>query len=76
MIKENLHIVKEAIPCNVTLVAVSKTKPVSDLQEAYNAGQPVPTDEEVLSSAMLGYGMAGSVPPENTRSAEADADIF
>lgn len=29
------------MPNGVTLVAVSKTKPVSDLQEAYNAGQRV-----------------------------------
>lgn len=40
-ISENLHIIKHAIPQNVTLVAVSKTKPVIDLMEAYNAGQRV-----------------------------------
>ena len=40
-IKENLQNIKSTIPENVTLVAVSKTKPVSDLMEAYNAGQRV-----------------------------------
>lgn len=41
MIQENLSEIQQQIPENVTLVAVSKTKPVSDLQEAYNAGQRV-----------------------------------
>lgn len=41
MIKENLETVRATIPANVTLVAVSKTKPVSDLQEAYDAGQRI-----------------------------------
>ena len=40
-IKENLLQIKSSIPENVTLVAVSKTKPVADLTEAYNAGQRV-----------------------------------
>ena len=38
MIKENLDSLKTSIPEHVTLVAVSKTKPVSDIQEAYDAG--------------------------------------
>jgi len=41
MIKENLLNIQASIPENVTLVAVSKTKPISDLQEAYDAGQRV-----------------------------------
>ncbi len=41
MIKENLKHINQSIPENVTLVAVSKTKPVEDLQEAYNAGQRI-----------------------------------
>jgi PLP dependent protein len=41
MIKENIVNFKKKIPENVTLVAVSKTKPISDLQEAYDAGQRV-----------------------------------
>ena len=40
-IKENLQEIKNTIPENVTLVAVSKTKPITDLQEAYDAGQRV-----------------------------------
>ena len=39
MIKENLERIRQDIPDNVTLVAVSKTKPVSDLLEAYDNGQ-------------------------------------
>jgi pyridoxal phosphate enzyme (YggS family) len=40
-IKEKLLEIKSSLPENVTLVAVSKTKPVADLMEAYNAGQRV-----------------------------------
>ena len=40
-IKDNLLRIKSQLPENVTLVAVSKTKPFSDLMEAYNAGQRV-----------------------------------
>ncbi|SEC50040.1 hypothetical protein SAMN05192540_3329 [Maribacter dokdonensis] len=40
-IKENLLAVKQTIPNSVTLVAVSKTKPISDIQEAYNQGQRI-----------------------------------
>jgi pyridoxal phosphate enzyme (YggS family) len=40
-IKDNLLKIKSSLPEHVTLVAVSKTKPVSDLMEAYNAGQRV-----------------------------------
>lgn len=40
-IKENLLKIKSTLPENVTLVAVSKTKPVADLLEAYNAGQRI-----------------------------------
>ncbi len=41
MIKENLEKIKSEIPKDVTLVAVSKTKPNEDLMEAYNAGQRI-----------------------------------
>lgn len=41
MIRENLETVRKSIPSEVLLVAVSKTKPVADLQEAYDAGQRV-----------------------------------
>jgi len=40
-IKSNLLEIKASLPENVTLVAVSKTKPVSDLMEAYEAGQRI-----------------------------------
>ena len=40
-IKDNLLEIKSSLPENVTLVAVSKTKPVADLMEAYNAGQRI-----------------------------------
>lgn len=40
-ITENLNAFKKAIPEYVDLVAVSKTKPVADLQEAYDAGQRI-----------------------------------
>jgi hypothetical protein len=38
-IVENISRIKNKLPANVKLVAVSKTKPVSDIIEAYNAGQ-------------------------------------
>jgi pyridoxal phosphate enzyme (YggS family) len=41
MITENIKEFQSKIPENVTLVAVSKTKPIEDLQEAYDAGQRV-----------------------------------
>jgi pyridoxal phosphate enzyme (YggS family) len=40
-IESNLKTIKITIPENVTLVAVSKTKPVSDLMQAYEAGQRI-----------------------------------
>jgi len=40
-IQQNLNTIKSQLPAHVTLVAVSKTKPVADLMEAYNAGQRI-----------------------------------
>jgi pyridoxal phosphate enzyme (YggS family) len=40
-IQKNLTSIRKFIPQEVTLVAVSKTKPVSDLQEAYDVGQRI-----------------------------------
>ncbi len=40
-IKDNLQEILTSIPKSVTLVAVSKTKPEKDIQEAYDAGQRV-----------------------------------
>ena len=48
MIKENLDIIRATVPSDVTLIAVSKTKPVSDLQEAYDAGQRVFGENKAL----------------------------
>lgn len=41
IIAQNLRQVKATLPDNVTLVAVSKFKPIEDIQEAYDAGQRI-----------------------------------
>lgn len=41
MIAEKIKEIISGLPKNVTLVAVSKTKPVEDIQQAYNAGQRI-----------------------------------
>ncbi len=38
-IKSNLNTINNTLPAHVKLIAVSKTKPVSEILEAYNAGQ-------------------------------------
>lgn len=48
MISENLSVIKSTIPSNVELIAVSKTKPVSDLQECYDAGQRIFGENKAL----------------------------
>ena len=40
-IKDKLYNLKSSLPSNVVLVAVSKTKPISELMQAYNAGQRI-----------------------------------
>lgn len=40
-ISKNLSDINSKIPKDVTLVAVSKTKPISDIKEAYDAGQRI-----------------------------------
>ncbi|MCM4169736.1 Pyridoxal phosphate homeostasis protein [Arenibacter antarcticus] len=40
-IRDNLTKIKESLPSNVTLVAVSKTKPIASIQEAYEAGHRI-----------------------------------
>ena len=37
-IKNNIESLRRNIPNEVTLLAVSKTKPLNELEEAYNAG--------------------------------------
>ncbi|MEI8116426.1 MAG: YggS family pyridoxal phosphate-dependent enzyme [Flavobacteriia bacterium] len=39
MIADRIKEITSTLPTSVSLIAVSKTKPVSDLQEAYDAGQ-------------------------------------
>jgi hypothetical protein len=41
MIAEKIKEIESSLPENVTLVAVSKTKPVEDIQQAYNVGQRI-----------------------------------
>ena len=50
-IAENLTQIKSSLPENVTLVAVSKTKPVSDLMEAYEAGQRIFGENKIQEMA-------------------------
>ena len=40
-ITQKLNIIKENLPEQVTLVAVSKTKPIAHIQEAYDTGQRI-----------------------------------
>ena len=40
-IENNLGKIYKSISKDVTLVAVSKTKPIADIQEAYNSGQRI-----------------------------------
>jgi len=50
-IQSNLNTIKASLPENVTLVAVSKTKPVSDLMEAYEAGQRIFGENKIQEMA-------------------------
>jgi pyridoxal phosphate enzyme (YggS family) len=50
-IKENLISIKSSLPEQVTLVAVSKTKPISDLMEAYEAGQRIFGENKIQEMA-------------------------
>ena len=38
MIQENIHKIQQTLPANVLLLAVSKTKPESDIMQAYEIG--------------------------------------
>ncbi len=51
MIEENLNRIKQSIPKNVKLVAVSKTKPNADILIAYQAGQRVFGENKVQELA-------------------------
>ena len=50
-IAQNLQTIKSSLPEHVTLVAVSKTKPVADLMEAYNAGQRIFGENKIQEMA-------------------------
>jgi len=50
-IQNNLHTISNSLPQEVTLVAVSKTKPVSEILEAYNAGQRVFGENKIQEMA-------------------------
>jgi pyridoxal phosphate enzyme (YggS family) len=50
-IANNLQNIKTSLPPHVTLVAVSKTKPVADIIEAYNAGQRIFGENKIQEMA-------------------------
>ena len=50
-IAQNLHHIKTSIPDTITLVAVSKTKPVESIQEAYDAGHRVFGENKIQEMA-------------------------
>jgi pyridoxal phosphate enzyme (YggS family) len=50
-IASNLDSIKASLPENVTLVAVSKTKPVADLMEAYKTGQRIFGENKIQEMA-------------------------
>ena len=50
-ITKNLNHIKNSLPEHVTLVAVSKTKSIEDLQEAYNADQRIFGENKIQEMA-------------------------
>ena len=50
-IKTNLSEIQSQLPSHVSLVAVSKTKPVEDLMEAYNSGQRIFGENKIQEMA-------------------------
>lgn len=60
-IAANLSEIKFRIPTGVTLVAVSKTKPVSDLLEAYRAGQRIFGENKIQEMAEKAQQMPSDV---------------
>ena len=57
MIKNNLQEIKNQLPEQVTLVAVSKTKPIADIQEAYDAGQRVFGENKIQEMVAKHYAL-------------------
>lgn len=60
-IKQNLLELKSDLPSNVTLVAVSKTRPVSDLMEAYEAGQRIFGENKIQEMADKQQQLPGDI---------------
>lgn len=58
MIRENLHTLLEQLPATTRLVAVSKYRPLEDLQAAYDAGQRIFAESRPLEFS----GKAASLP--------------
>ena len=56
-ISKNINKLKNTLPEEVTLVAVSKTKPISDLLEAYNSGQRVFGENKIQEMETKWKGM-------------------
>ena len=50
-IQQNLKTIKDTLPKEVTLVAVSKTKPISDIMQAYQAGHRVFGENKIQDMA-------------------------
>ena len=50
-IVNNLNSIKQSLPEHITLVSVSKTKPISDLMEAYDAGQRIFGENKIQEMA-------------------------
>jgi pyridoxal phosphate enzyme (YggS family) len=50
-IASRLNTIKKSVPEHVTLVAVSKTKPTSDILEAYHAGQRIFGENKIQDMA-------------------------
>jgi pyridoxal phosphate enzyme (YggS family) len=61
-IAERLRAVRTELPVHVTLVAVSKTKPVSQLMQAYEAGQRIFGENKIQEMAQKAAAM-----PEDIR---------
>ena len=60
-ISENIKNLKDSIPELVTLVAVTKTKPISDLMKAYDAGQRIFGENKIQEMESKWREMPGDV---------------
>jgi len=50
-IKQNLLAIKQSLPESVSLVAISKTKPIASIHEAYTAGQRIFGENKIQEMA-------------------------